>query len=90
MKEILPLYKKPYKPNRNQFSLKLVEEDTETHSILNMKDKDSKLIKPAFKLIKNFDIRAVDFTNAGFHDEAIRILANYISTSPNLRSIVLD
>ena len=40
--------------------------------------------------MKNYDVRAADFTNAGFHDDAIRMLASYLSENPNLRSVVLD
>jgi Ran GTPase-activating protein (RanGAP) involved in mRNA processing and transport len=57
---------------------------------LNLKDKPNKLIKAAFKLIKNYDIRAVDFTNAGMHDDSIRLLSSYLKENPNLRSVILD
>ena len=87
---MLPLFNKQYKPHKTAFNLHLVEEDQENFTFLNMKDKSAKLIKPAFKVIQNFDIRVVDFTNVGFHDESIRVLANYISQNPNLRSIVLN
>ena len=86
----MPLYKKNYRPNRYQFNISLVEEDIENHSMLNMKDKPAKMILPAFKLLRNYDIRTVDFTNAGFHDDSIRMLSSYLAENPNLRSVVLD
>ena len=58
--------------------------------MLNMKDKPAKMILPAFKLLRNYDIRTVDFTNAGFHDDSIRMLSSYLAENPNLRSVVLD
>lgn len=48
------------------------------------------LVKPAFKFIRYFDIRSVDFTSVGIHDEHCNILAAYLRRNPNLRSIVLD
>ena len=32
----------------------------------------------------------VDFSNIGFHDDVIRMLAGYLRTNPNIRSIKLD
>ena len=32
----------------------------------------------------------VDFSNVGFHDDGISLLAGYLQTNPNLRSITLD
>ena len=71
------------------FNLHLVE-PPENHSYLDLKNKPSKLIKAAFKFIKNYDIRMVDFTNVGFHDDGIHMLAGYLRTNPNIRSIKLD
>ena len=71
------------------FNLNLVE-PPENHSFLDLKNKPSKLIKAAFKFIKNYDIRMVDFSNVGFHDDGIRMLAGYLKTNPNIRSIKLD
>ena len=48
------------------------------------------MLKAAFKLIRNYDIRSVDFTNAGIHDDSLRMLTLYLRSNPNLRSIVLD
>jgi hypothetical protein len=69
--------------------LKLVESE-ENMSRLDLKDKANKLIRPAFKFMKYFDIRSVDFSNLGINDEQINILAGYLRRNPNLRSIVLD
>lgn len=71
------------------FNLKLVESE-ENMSRLDLKDKANKLIRPAFKFMKYFDIRSVDFSNLGINDEQINILAGYLRRNPNLRSIVLD
>ena len=32
----------------------------------------------------------VDFTNIGFHDDVMAMLASYLRTNPNLRSVKLD
>ena len=69
--------------------MKLVEKE-ENMSRLDLKDKPNKLIRPAFKFMKYFDIRSVDFSNMGINDEQINILAGYLRRNPNLRSIVLD
>lgn len=71
------------------FNLKLVEND-ENLSRLDLKDCSTKLIKPAFKFMKYYDIRSIDFSNLGINDEQINILAGYLRRNPNLRSIVLD
>ena len=47
-------------------------------------------MKAAFKFIKNYDIRMVDFANIGFHDDCVQMLAQYLKTNPNLRSVRLD
>jgi Ran GTPase-activating protein (RanGAP) involved in mRNA processing and transport len=47
-------------------------------------------LKAAFKLIRNYDIRSVDFTSSGIHDDSMRMLSSYLRSDPNLRSIVLD
>ena len=87
--EILPLYTAQVNLSKHMFNLHLVE-PPENHSYLDLKNKPSKLIKAAFKFIRNFDIRMVDFTNVGFHDDGILMLAAYLRTNPNLRSIKLD
>ena len=76
--------------SRHAFNLGLVEENPENHSHLNLKEQSQRLIKAAFKLIRNYDIRAVDFTDAGIHDDAMRMLSTYLRSDPNLRSIILD
>ena len=48
------------------------------------------MIKAAFKLIRNYDIRSVDFTGSGIHDDSLRMLSLYLRSNPNLRSVVLD
>jgi len=48
------------------------------------------LFKPALKFIKYHDIRAVNFTGIGLHDDNLRMLASYLKRNPNLRSLVLD
>ena len=48
------------------------------------------MIKAAFKLIRNYDIRSVDFTSSGIHDDSLRMLSLYLRSNPNLRSVVLD
>jgi len=50
------------------FNLKLVEKE-ENMSRLDLKDKPNKLIRPAFKFMKYFDIRSVDFSNMAINDE---------------------
>ena len=75
--------------SKHMFNLHLVE-PPENHSFLDLKNKPPKLIKAAFKFIRNYDIRMVDFTNVGFHDDGIRMLAGYLRTNPNIRSIKLD
>ena len=55
-----------------------------------MKDQPNRLIAAAFKFIRFKDIRLVDFSNTGFHDESMRMLAGYLKLNPNLRSIYLD
>ena len=47
-------------------------------------------MKAAFKFIQNYDIRMVDFTNIGFHDDVMAMLASYLRSNPNLRSVKLD
>ena len=64
-REILPLYQSQARSGRNSFNLALVEENPLNHSLLNLKDQPPRLIKAAFKLIRNFDIRSIDFTDAG-------------------------
>ena len=76
--------------SKNLFDLSLVEEDKGNHSILNLKDKPNRLIPAAFKFIRLKDIRMVDFSNTGFHDENMRMLAGYLKDNPNLRSVYLD
>ena len=71
------------------FNLNLVE-PVESHSYLDLKNKPNKMIKAAFKFIKNYDVRMVDFSNVGFHDDGIIMLSSYLRTNPNLRSIKLD
>lgn len=70
--------------------MSLVEDDPENHSRLNFYEQPQRLIKAAFKLIRKYDIRAVDFTGSGIHDESLRMLSYYLRSNPNLRSIVLD
>ena len=94
-KEILPLYSageqsKPQGKDPPAFDLGLVEENIEDHSRLNLYRQPPRLIGAAFKLIRNYDIRAVDFTSAGIHDDSLRMLSLYLRGDPNLRSIVLD
>jgi len=89
-KELLPLFQTAYRPGKDAFQLSLVESNIEHHTRLILKDQPSRLHKAAFKLIRNFDIRSVDFTSAGLHDDSMRMLALYLRTDPNLRSIVLD
>ena len=48
------------------------------------------MMRAAFKFIKNYDVRMVDFTNVNFHDDGIIMLAGYLMKNPNLRSIKLD
>ena len=48
------------------------------------------MIKASFKLIRNYDIRSVDFTGSGIHDDSLRMLSLYLRSNPNLRSVVLD
>jgi hypothetical protein len=88
-KEIFSLYQPICKIGKGMFNLKLVESE-ENMSRLDLKDKANKLIRPAFKFMKYFDIRSVDFSNLGINDEQINILAGYLRRNPNLRSIVLD
>ena len=47
-------------------------------------------MKAAFKFIQKYDIRMVDFSGIGFHDESVQMLANYLATNPSLRSVKLD
>ena len=90
-KEVLPLFQSQGKPgSKNNFDLGLVEDSIGNHSMLNLRDQPARLIKASFKLIRNFDIRSVDFSDAGIHDDGMRMLAAYIRTDPNLRSIILD
>lgn len=65
-KDVLPLYSPRVRPGKNGFDLSLVEANPENHSLLNLKEQNSRLIKAAFKLIRNYDIRSVDFTESGF------------------------
>ena len=89
-KELLPLYQPTYKPRKEEFNLALVESSNENRSRLNLHEQPPRLLKAAFKLIRNYDIRAVDFTSAGIHDDSMRMLSLYLRNDPNLRSIVLD
>jgi len=89
-KEVLPLYSARVRPGKNGFDLSLVEDNPENHSLLNLREQSPRLIKAAFKLIRNYDIRSVDFTDAGIHDDALRMLSSYLRSDPNLRSIILD
>ena len=89
-RDLLPLYNPSYRPSRDSFNLALVESDPQKRSRLNLKDQLAKLHKAAFKLIRKYDIRCVDFTNASLHDDGIRMLALYLRGDPNLRSVVLD
>ena len=65
-------------------------ESKDNHTYLNMKEQPNRLIKAAFKFIEFKDIRLVDFSSTGFHDENMRQLASYLQKNPNLRSIYLD
>ena len=85
----MPLYTEKLRPNQYKFDLSQIEEPENT-SFLNLSNKSSKLIHSAFKLIRNYDIRSVDFTNVQMHDDNIRLLASYLRTNPNLRSVTLD
>lgn len=90
-KEIMPLYEPTCRSSaKDSFHLGLVETDPANHSKLNLKDQQPRLLKAAFKLIRNYDIRMVDFTNSGIHDDSLRMLSSYLRSNPNLRSIVLD
>jgi Ran GTPase-activating protein (RanGAP) involved in mRNA processing and transport len=89
-KEIMPLYQRQARPGKNMFNLALVEDNPEFHSLLNLREQPSRLIKAAFKLIRNYDIRSIDFTEAGMQDDSMRMLSSYLRSDPNLRSIVLD
>ena len=89
-REILPLYHPKYRAGPGTFNLGLVEEDPENHSRLDLRAQPQRLLKAAFKLIRNYDIRAVDFTGAGISDDTLRMLSLYLRSDPNLRSIVLD
>jgi len=89
VEEILPLYSAKVNLSKHMFNLHLVE-PAENHSYLDLKNKPNNLIKAAFKFIRNYDVRMVDFTNVGFHDDGIHMLAGYLKTNPNLRSIKLD
>ena len=71
------------------FKLSLVE-PPKTHSFLDLKGKPVRLMEAAFKFIQKNDIRMVDFSNIGFEDDCVEMLANYLSFNPNLRSIKLD
>ena len=86
----MPLYIPIFRAGRQTFNLSLVEENKEFHSRLNLKDQPFRLLKAAFKLIRIYDIRSVDFTNAGIEDDTLRILSTYLRSNPNLRSVVLD
>jgi Ran GTPase-activating protein (RanGAP) involved in mRNA processing and transport len=88
-KEIISLYSPIAKIKQGMFNLRLVEIE-ENMSRLDLKDKPNRLIKPSFKFIKYYNIRSVDFTNVGFHDEHMGILAAYLRRNPNLRSVVLN
>ena len=77
-KEIMPLYMPIFRANKDSFSLALVENDINNHSRLNLKEQSQRLIKAAFKLIRNFDIRSVDFTNSGINDDSLRMLSLYL------------
>lgn len=57
---------------------------------LDLNNKPIRLFKPAFKLLKLQDIRSVDFTGMGVQDDHMQILASYLRSNPNLRSIVLN
>ena len=83
------LYREKGRISRQYFDLSLVEEK-EFHSSLNMKDQPGRLITAAFKFIRFKDIRMVDFSNTQFHDENMRMLANYLRSNSNLRSVYLD
>ena len=89
-KEIMPLYQRQVRPGKNTFNLALVEDNPSLHSFLDLKGQPSRLIKAAFKLIRNYDIRSIDFTEAGMQDDSMRMLSSYLRSDPNLRSIVLD
>ena len=84
------MYQPTYKPRKEEFNLALVESSSENRSRLNLHEQPPRLLKAAFKLIRNYDIRAVDFTAAGIHDDSMRMLSLYLRNDPNLRSIVLD
>ena len=86
----MPLYQPSFKSAKDKFNLELVEADPANHSRLNLKDQPPRLLKAAFKLIRNYNIRSVDFTSAGIHDDSMRMLSLYLRTNPNLRSITLD
>ena len=60
------------------------------HSFLDLRGKSPKLMKGAFKFIQNYDVRMVDFSNIGFHDDAMSMLSSYLRQNPNLRSVKLD
>ena len=87
--EILPCYQRQAHLSKHMFKLSLVE-PREHHSFLDLKGKPARLMKAAFKFIQKNDIRMVDFSNIGFHDDCIQMLAGYLSCNPNLRSVKLD
>ena len=88
-KQITDKYSPIAKIGKGMFNLRLVEQE-QFMSRLDLKDQNNSLVKPAFKFLKYFDIRSVDFTNVGIHDEHCNLLAAYLRRNPNLRSIVLD
>ena len=75
---------------KHLFNLALVEPNEELHSFLDLRGKPPKLMKGAFKFIQNYDVRMVDFSNIGFHDDAMSMLSSYLRQNPNLRSVKLD
>lgn len=54
-----------------------------------MKDKKHDLLKPAMKLIRFKNIQLIDLTNMKLNDELIKIVSQYLSTNPGVRSLSL-
>ena len=65
-------------------------EKPELISRLDLSNKPIALFRPAFKIIKFYDIRSVDMSNLGIQDEHMMEICEYLRGNPCLRSLVLD
>ena len=70
---------------RMPFNFSLV--DPVNKSFLNISSKMTSFILPSFKFMNFHNVRAIDFSDTGFHDTHMIMLGDYLNSNPSLYSV---